>query len=562
MQSTTTSRKPTCRIELYLSCEQLKDKDLFGKSDPFAVVSQKCHLTNEFVKIGTTETLSNNLNPVFNKQFVVDYYFHELQPFRVEIYDQDGDTQQTANKNDLIGACEFTLAQVMASCGQSVKMELTTEKKLFKSGKNRGMLLVRAEEIRDTDDVLQVQFAAKNLTDLDGLFNKSDPMLSICRAREDGSWLEVWKSETVRNNLNPVWKPIGISVQTLCNGDYQRPLLFQVMDVDSGGPPQIIGSVTSNLMTLMEKRASGLPLVNAEELKRRGKMYTNSGILEAPQLELIQKHTFIEYLRGGLEINLIVGIDYTLSNGAPSDPRSLHYLEGPLPNQYQQAIHAAASILQDYDHDKKIPVYGFGGSVGGEVSHCFPLTMDFDKPEVGGVDGIQKYYAKSLETVALSGPTLFGPLIQQACQISRKPSSHDKQKYYVLLIITDGVISDMQQTIDELVNASSSAPLSIVIVGVGSEDFSAMSVLDGDKNALKSSDGRTCARDIVHFVPYKGYSSSPARFATELLGEIPHQVVEYMKAKNLKPKPGLAAAFKTMTVSSTPAGAAAPPLGA
>ena len=48
-------------------------------------------------------------------------------------------------------------------------------------------------------------------------------------------------------------------------------------------------------------------------------------------------------------------------------------------------------------------------------------------------------------------------------------------KYYILLIITDGLINDMESTIDQIVRATS-LPLSIIIVGVGNEDFSAMDV--------------------------------------------------------------------------------------
>jgi vacuolar-type H+-ATPase subunit F/Vma7 len=39
------------------------------------------------------------------------------------------------------------------------------------------------------------------------------------------------------------------------------------------------------------------------------------------------------------------------------------------------------------------------------------------------------------------------------------------------LILTDGVINDIQKTIDEVVRGSD-LPLSIVIVGVGNADFS------------------------------------------------------------------------------------------
>jgi len=43
-------------------------------------------------------------------------------------------------------------------------------------------------------------------------------------------------------------------------------------------------------------------------------------------------------------------------------------------------------------------------------------------------------------------------------------------KYYMLLLITDGIIDDLDDTIAEIVKCSI-LPLSIIIVGVGHEDF-------------------------------------------------------------------------------------------
>ena len=45
------------------------------------------------------------------------------------------------------------------------------------------------------------------------------------------------------------------------------------------------------------------------------------------------------------------------------------------------------------------------------------------------------------------------------------------QNYYVLLIITDGVISDMNDTLAAIVHASS-LPMSIIIIGVGTSRHS------------------------------------------------------------------------------------------
>lgn len=58
-------------------------------------------------------------------------------------------------------------------------------------------------------------------------------------------------------------------------------------------------------------------------------------------------------------------------------------------------------------------------------------------------------------------------------QLAAPPSSH--LRYFVLLILTDGCIMDMQNTLTALVNASG-LPLSLLIVGVGNEDFAAMEV--------------------------------------------------------------------------------------
>ena len=45
-------------------------------------------------------------------------------------------------------------------------------------------------------------------------------------------------------------------------------------------------------------------------------------------------------------------------------------------------------------------------------------------------------------------------------------------------------------------------PLSIVIIGVGNDDFTNMKKLDADKEPLMDSHGRRMERDIVQFVQF------------------------------------------------------------
>jgi len=56
----------------------------------------------------------------------------------------------------------------------------------------------------------------------------------------------------------------------------------------------------------------------------------------------------------------------------------------------------------------------------------------------------------------------------------------------------------MDETKQAIIDATD-LPLSIIIVGVGKEDFSRMKELDGDDNAF-SYKGKVCDRDIVQFL--------------------------------------------------------------
>ena len=102
------------------------------------------------------------------------------------------------------------------------------------------------------------------------------------------------------------------------------------------------------------------------------------------------------------------------------------------------------------------------------------------------------------------------------------------------MILTDGIIEDIGDTIEELVEGSF-LPLSVIIIGVGNADFSGMNILDADKNPLINSKGIMAARDLVQFVPFLKYEKNPDKLAKEVLAEIPRQIVEYYELNNLVP---------------------------
>lgn len=167
-------------------------------------------------------------------------------------------------------------------------------------------------------------------------------------------------------------------------------------------------------------------------------------------LELKQRATFLDYIFGGCEIGLTIAIDFTGSNGDPSKPNSLHYKGDLARNSYLNAIKSVGNILQYYDTDKQIPVLGYGAHLPqGTTSHCFAVNGNIFDPECDGLDGVVESYIRAINNVRLSGPTNFASIIECVNDMTEKMEvSQQNQKYNILLIITDGRITDMDETTD------------------------------------------------------------------------------------------------------------------
>ena len=170
-------------------------------------------------------------------------------------------------------------------------------------------------------------------------------------------------------------------------------------------------------------------------------------------------------------------------------------------------------------------------------SHCFALNGNICDPECDGLEGVIDAYQNSLKKVDLYGPTWFAPVMDMVNTMAEGLEvSQQNQQYMILMIITDGIINDMQKTIDEIVRGSS-LPLSIIIVGVGEADFSSMDVLDADDDPLYSQKYKKyMASDIVQFVPFSEFKNDPRMLAKETLEEVPRQFLSFMERQGIVPK--------------------------
>merc|ERR1719411_2457575 len=108
------------------------------------------------------------------------------------------------------------------------------------------------------------------------------------------------------------------------------------------------------------------------------------------------------------------------------------------------------------------------------------LELSPARPFCAGLTGLLAAYQAALNSVTLYGPTNFAPVIRHVAKFA-EAYQRDPSNYFVLLIITEGLITDFDET-KALLRNISALPMSIIIVGVGDEDFSEMEELDGDED--------------------------------------------------------------------------------
>jgi hypothetical protein len=531
-------------------------------------------------------SIKNDLSPAWTTTFMTTYTFGKETKFNVGVFDEVRKT----NKSKTMGSALFEIGEVLAARG------CIKAKKL----KNGGTVFVRVTKAAPIEyGTLNLKLRGIKLKNVDGLFGKSDPFFTINSQANDAAgrvWQPVYRSETVKNNLNPQWNELTISIEKICNGDKNRAVQIEVWDWEKNGKHQAMGKFQTTVNALISSVVMGgtgdaknVPMTGALNLVHKGKSYGKIVVTMAnvtgerlnpaqprtapasslppfgsaldapppsgkhvarssyssipppmapptavPTYSARTKPKFVDYISGGTEINLVVAFDFTGSNGDPRKPGTLHHIhQGGQLNDYEKALTGVGSIVARYDSDQMFPVLGFGAKYGGVIQHCFQIGK---AAELKGVSGMMEGYRGVFKTgLTMSGPTVFAEVVQYAAaQAQSKQEANraiGKQSYTILLILTDGAVTDIEQT-KNAIRYASTAPLSIVIVGVGDADFTRMQFLDD----FQRDEGGT-TRDIVQFVEFSRHRDNRQALTRETLDEIPDQLVNYFHSNGIMPLP-------------------------
>ena len=628
------------RVRLEIHASKLSNvAGTFKTSDPYAVVTLLSNNPKEQPRVlGKTEVIPNSLNPRWVTHFDLDYCIGELTRINVGVYDN---VKKGTHKP--MGSAMFEVGEVLGSRGNIKAKQL----------RNGGTLFVRIQAAPASGfGSLQLRLCGYQLKNVDGIFGTSDPFFELSYNVRDSAggltWQPVYRSEPIKNDLNPRWPACSLDLGRLCGGDFNQPIQFKLYDWQKNGKHAWMGTFETNVNAILgavvaepvdmnnvdtskafmvfkrgklaagkvivtEARVDGRPAVQAGSYV--APTYTSAPLtyapavpapeqyipppatsnsssfampafsqalaqpplpvpassvsampvlapmptspappppppaylaspLPSPGLDVLpppiappeQKPSFVDYLSGGLDIEMCIAIDFTGSNGDPRVPGTLHYMNpsGQL-NDYEKAITAVGGILGRYDTNQRFATWGFGAKQGGNIQHCFQVGSEAELHRISSV--LEAYRNIFKSGLIMSGPTVFAEVIDMAAAKARSSfesgSRVGRQVYTLLLILTDGEVSDINLTKHSL-HSASDAPLSVVIVGMGNADFSSMNFLD---NFQANAGGRY--RDVCHFVEFNRYQNDKQALTRVTLQEIPEQLVNYFWSRGISPLPPL-----------------------
>uniref|UniRef100_A0A3B5QEN1 Copine-3 n=1 Tax=Xiphophorus maculatus TaxID=8083 RepID=A0A3B5QEN1_XIPMA len=583
------------KVELTVSCANLLDKDVGSKSDPLCVLLQKTG--DQWTELCRTERLDNTSSPSFSQRLRVDYHFEMVQNLKFGVYDIDNSTSNLAD-DDYLGGTELTLGQIVSSKTITRPLQLKKDKPAGKGSititaeeikDNRAIVLEMEAKKLDKKDTF-----GKSDPFLEIFKQGEDGKWQLVHRTEvvQNNLNPSWKKFTVPLQTFcscDMEKPLKMDCSDHDN-DGSHDLIgsfttkaSELMKADGGSPVEFDCIHPEKQKKKKSYKNSGVVSVKSCKLMTQytfldfvmggcqinftvGIDFTGSnGDPRSPNsLHYMSPDGLNQYLSALWSVGQVVQ-DYDTDKlfpafgfGAklPPDFQAAHhefalnfnptnpYCQGKVTQMQHKARGYHGGLLNTnpkYNTNiglaemKPFQITGYFLSF--VCLHCLITSSSALPLCLPGIQGIVDAYRAVLPQIKLSGPTNFSPIINHVASIaSSGAQAPTASQYFVLLILTDGEITDLDQTRDAIVRASR-LPLSIIIVGVGPADFKAMELLDGDNGVLKSTVGEAVSRDIVQFVPFRNFKdASIATLAQAVLAEVPNQLVSYFKMRGLEPQ--------------------------
>ncbi|KAL0865468.1 hypothetical protein Bca101_044586 [Brassica carinata] len=270
--------KPVGMLEVKLvQAKNLTNKDLVGKSDPFA----KMFIRPLREKTQRSKTINNDLNPIWNEHFEFVVEDASTQHLVVRIYDDEG-----VQASELIGCAQIRLCELEPGKVKDVWLKLVKDLEIQRDNKNRGEVhlellyvpfgsgngvnpftsssMTSLEKVLKNDTADEVNASSRKRKDvivrgvlsvtvisaeeipIQDLMGKADPFVVLSMKKSGAKS----KTRVVNDSLNPVWNQ---TFDFVVEDGLHDMLVLEVWDHDTFGKDYIGRCILTLTRVIMEE---------------------------------------------------------------------------------------------------------------------------------------------------------------------------------------------------------------------------------------------------------------------------------------------------------------------
>ena len=463
-----------CELNAEYSCEIYLNSD--KENDKIERTEKKICLDNENKKISFSNTKA------------IVYTFDKIQNIYIKVFKNE-------NKTSIINT---TIGELLVEKNSTFSIEIFQDTK--------EILSIKAIDIESNSKIILIDFEIYNPEKID--FQKKENKFFFIIKKN----ITLYRSELISNNgeFNKITIPSGLLIPSLQIEFYDIYLnKISIMD-----------TTLENFLNYIKNDLQIIILMPNKN--------TITIINKSIQSE---KKTFLSYLFNNLKITLGIGIDFTRSNGIPSELDSLHNISKGIPNNYEKIILSLGKILSQYNPSKNFPVFGFGAFIDLKSNDCFNINFQID-PNINTIEKVIEEYHKCINKIEFSGPTNVFPILNRF--VNKIKNDKIINNYNIFLLLTDGLIDDMNNAIDILIE-SSNYPISVIIVGIGDENFDQMEFFNQDSFPMISRKNIKRIRCSVKFLNFSKFNNNENLLCQSIMDFLYNDIIEYYNIKNISP---------------------------